>query len=66
MKCQQNLVIITYIVGVGFLLFANTLRPARFIFPAWVLLVSVYILIMNYRRTQGQKGKGEQPQDPSS
>lgn len=60
------LIIVTYVVGLGFLLFANTLRPARFIFPAWVLLVSVYILVLNYRRTQGQKGEGEQPQELSS
>jgi hypothetical protein len=60
------LVIVTYLVGLGFLLFANTLRPARFIFPAWVLLVSIYILVLNYRLTQGQKGKGQRPQDLSS
>ena len=44
--------IITFIVAVAFLLFAGALRWARFIFPAWVLLVSVYILILNYRYTQ--------------
>ena len=44
--------IITFIVALGFLLFAGVLRWARFIFPAWVLLVSVYILILNYRYTQ--------------
>ena len=41
----------------GFLLFAGILRGARFIFPAWVFLVSVYILVLNYRRTQ--EGKDE-------
>ena len=44
--------IITFIVAVSFLLFAGGLRWARFVFPAWVLLVSVYILILNHRRTQ--------------
>jgi len=44
--------IVTFIVALSFLLFAGVLRWARFIFPAWVLLVSVYILILNYRYTQ--------------
>jgi hypothetical protein len=48
------LTIITFIVGISFLLFASFFRAARFIFPAWVLLVSVYILIINYRITQEQ------------
>ena len=41
------LVIITFVLGLGFLLFAGILREARLIFPASVLVVSVYIL--NYR-----------------
>jgi hypothetical protein len=44
--------IITFIVALSFLLFAGALTWARFIFPAWVLLVSVYILILNYRYAQ--------------
>jgi hypothetical protein len=44
--------IITFIVALSFLLFAGALRWARLIFPVWVLLVSVYILILNYRYTQ--------------
>jgi hypothetical protein len=51
--------IITFIVAVSFLLFAGALRWARFIFPAWVLLVSVHILILNYRRTQELEGDEE-------
>ena len=51
--------IITFIVAVSFLLFAGSLRWARFIFPAWVLLVSVYILFLNYRRTQEHEGNEE-------
>ncbi len=50
------LVIVTYVVGLGFLLFAGTLREARYLFPAWALLVSVYILIVNYRRTRDREG----------
>lgn len=51
------LTIVTYGVGLSFLLFAGVLRWARFIFPAWVLVVSVYILVMNYRSTQDEEGK---------
>jgi len=43
------LTIITYIVALGFLFFAGISREARFIFPVWVFLVSVYILIVNRR-----------------
>ena len=46
------LTIISYIVALGFLFFAGTFREARFIFPAWVFLVSVYILIVNRRIVQ--------------
>jgi hypothetical protein len=45
------LTIITYILALGFLVAAEKIREARFIFPAWVLVVSIYILILNYRRT---------------
>ena len=51
--------IITFIVAVSFLLFAGALRWARFIFPVWVLLVSIYILILNYRYTQELEGNQE-------
>ena len=51
--------IITFIVALSFLLFAGALRWARFIFPAWVLLVSVYILILNYRHTREHEGNEE-------
>jgi len=51
------LIIITYIVALGFLLLASRIREAQFIFPAWVFLVSVYILIMNYHRTHDQEGE---------
>jgi len=45
------LTIITFIVALGFLFFASVIREARFVFPAWVFLVSVYLLILNYRRS---------------
>ena len=42
---------ITYIVALIFLILANMILEARFFFPGWVFLVSVYILIYNYRRS---------------
>jgi hypothetical protein len=57
------LIIVTYVVALGFVLFAGILRAARFFFPAWVLLVSIYILIVNYRSTQD---KAEQPANLST
>jgi hypothetical protein len=53
------LTIVTFVVGLAFLFFAGMLRWARFMFPAWVLLVSVYILVLNYRRTEDQEGEEE-------
>jgi hypothetical protein len=46
------LTLFTYVLALGFLLAAQRIREARFIFPAWVFVVSVYILILNYRRIQ--------------
>ena len=51
------LTIITYLLALGFLIAAERVREARFIFPAWVLVVSVYILFLNYRRTHDQAGQ---------
>jgi len=50
------LAIITYVLALGFLLAAGWAKEARFILPAWVFVVSVYILILNYRRTHEQAG----------
>jgi len=50
------LTIITYILALGFLVAAERVREARFIFPTWVLVVSFYILILNYRRAHDQEG----------
>ena len=60
------LTIVTYAVAVGFLLFASVLQWARFIFPAWVFLVSVYILILNYRRTHDEESSEEPSLEPSA
>ena len=46
------LVITTLITGLGFVFMTGSIREIRYIFPAWVILVSVYILILNYRRPQ--------------
>ena len=43
--------VVTFIVALGLLLFASAVREARFLFPMWVFVVSVYILILNYRRS---------------
>jgi hypothetical protein len=50
------LTIVTYLVAVPFLLFAGALRWARFLFPAWVLLVSIVILILKYRYNRQSEG----------
>jgi len=44
------LTIVTYILAFGFLIAAERFREARFIFPVWVFVVSIYILILNFRR----------------
>ena len=51
------LAIVTYVLALGFLLAAPRIRELRFIFPAWVFVVSVYILVLNYRRTHDQEGR---------
>lgn len=43
------LFIITYVLALSFLVAGNRIREARFIFPAWVLVVSLRILVLNYR-----------------
>ena len=45
------LIVITYLLALGFLVAAERIREARFIFPLWVFGVSVYILVLNYRST---------------
>lgn len=48
------IIIVTYLLAFLFLFFAGQLILARYLFPAWVFLMSVYILILNYRRTLDQ------------
>ena len=43
------LTILTFILALAFLFLAGSIREARFIFPAWVFLTSIYILITNRR-----------------
>lgn len=43
------LIIITYIVALGFIFSVQHIRAARYIFPAWVFFVSTFILISDYR-----------------
>ena len=43
------LTLITYLLALGFLVAAQRIREARFIFPVWVLVVSIYTLVLNYR-----------------
>ena len=50
------LTLTTYIVALGFLFFAGATRQARFLFPAWVLVVSVYVLITNRRISRRASG----------
>ena len=51
--------LITYILALGFLVAAEKIREARFIFPAWVFFVSVYILVLNYRVTHEDEADEE-------
>jgi len=51
--------ILTYVLALGFLAAAERIREARFIFPGWVFVVSVYVLVTNYRRTHDQEDEVE-------
>ena len=51
--------IVTIIVAVPFLLFAKELVWARFLGPAWGLMVSIFILTVNFRPNQGREGDEE-------
>jgi hypothetical protein len=46
------LTMITYILAIGFLFFANSIRDVRFVFPSWVMMVSIYVLILNRRMSK--------------
>jgi len=60
------LTIITYILAFGFLLAAERFREARFIFPVWVFVVSVYILVLNYQRKQATEARSDEDIDPGT
>jgi len=49
------LTIITFVLAFGFLFAANRFREFRFIFPAWVFVVSIVILVLNYQRTRNRE-----------
>jgi len=53
------LIIITYVLALGFLFAADRFRESRFIFPAWVLIVSIVILVLNDRGTHGQESQDD-------
>ena len=57
------LTITTYVLAFGFLIAAERFREARFIFPIWVFVVSVYILVLNYRGTHDQASLAEASQE---
>ena len=44
------IVVITYALSIINLIFAGPVSQFRFVFPGWVLLVSIYILVINYSR----------------
>jgi hypothetical protein len=50
--------IITYVLALSFLVTGTRIREARFIFPAWVLVVSLRILILTYRGERDELGEG--------
>ena len=43
------LIILTFVLALCFVFFAGTFKGFRFLFPVWVFVVSVYILMLNYR-----------------
>ena len=50
------LTITTYILAFVFLFATNWIRELRFVFPVWVFVVSVRILILNYRDQSNEPG----------
>jgi hypothetical protein len=58
--------IITYVLALGYLLAAGWAKEARFIFPVWVFVVSVYILVLNYHLLHDQEGEDARVLDSGS
>jgi hypothetical protein len=65
-RAPRWLIILTYVVAIGFLLFAGWIKEAQFIFPVWVFVVSIYILILNYRQTKQSLGQAHPPESQRS
>jgi hypothetical protein len=51
--------LVTYILSIAFTLAAERIKEARFIFPAWVLVVSVYTLVLNYHSRHEEEAPSE-------
>lgn len=51
--------IITYLLALSFLIAGNRIKEARFIFPAWVLVISLRILVLNYRGESDELSEAE-------
>jgi hypothetical protein len=58
-RAPRWLVIFTFFVASGFLIFAGTIRWATYIFPGWVMVISLYILVENYRQGKNDQSKQE-------
>ena len=56
------LTILTYILALIFLFFASSIQQARFVFPGWVLLTSIYILITNRRLERMEESNSPSPE----
>lgn len=46
---RRWLIIVTYVMALGFILLAGSIPGIRYAFPGWVLVVSAYTLYNNYR-----------------
>lgn len=53
----RPLIILTYILALVFLVAVSAARWLMLIFPAWVAVISVYVLLVNYRRIGEGKAK---------
>ncbi len=56
-RAPRWLVILTFLLAVGFLLFAGSAKWVRYLFPAWVIVISIYILVANYLSEHEQVGQ---------
>jgi hypothetical protein len=49
-RAPRWLILLTFLLAAGFLLFAGAARWVRYLFPGWVIIISLYILVANYRQ----------------